>query len=129
MQQQLGTNYMVELAYVGSQGRNLLLKGDPNQAPPTVGVTNSERQPPVRDGRRRRCAAIGQVQSAGMLDYNGFLVKLQRRFANNFSVLTSYTWNKANDLNSDNDGQVTADQRLRPAVQPRPVPTTTSRTP
>ena len=35
LQKQLGTNYMVEVAYVGSQGRNMLLKGDPNQAPPS----------------------------------------------------------------------------------------------
>ena len=27
--------------YVGSQGRQMLLKGDPNQAPPVVGVTDS----------------------------------------------------------------------------------------
>ena len=32
---------MVEIAYVGSQGRQMLLKGDPNQAPPVVGVTDS----------------------------------------------------------------------------------------
>ena len=30
----LATNYMVEIAYVGSQGRQMLIKGDPNQAPP-----------------------------------------------------------------------------------------------
>jgi hypothetical protein len=41
LQQQLGQNYMVELAYVGAHGRQYLLKGDPNEAPATVGVTNS----------------------------------------------------------------------------------------
>ena len=50
---------------------------------------------------------IGQVQSKGTLDYNALLVKFQRRFANNFSFLNSYTWGKAIDLNSDNDGTVT----------------------
>ena len=34
-------------------------------------------------------------------------MKFQRRFANNFSFLNSYTWGKAIDLNSDNDGTVT----------------------
>ena len=43
------TNYMVEVAYVGSQGRQMLLKGDPNQAPPVVGRQRLERQPAVRD--------------------------------------------------------------------------------
>jgi hypothetical protein len=40
------------------------------------------------------------------VDYNGLLVKFQRRFANNFSFLNSYTWGKAIDINSDNDGDV-----------------------
>ncbi len=34
-------------------------------------------------------------------------MKFQRRFANNFSFLNSYTYGKAIDLNSDNDGTVT----------------------
>ena len=50
---------------------------------------------------------IGQVESKGTLDYNALLVKFQRRFANNFSFLNSYTYGKAIDLNSDNDGLVT----------------------
>ncbi len=62
---------------------------------------------------------IGQVQSKGTLDYNGLLVKFQRRFANNFSFLNSYTYGKAIDLNSDNDGTVTLTNVYDPAVQPR----------
>ena len=34
-------------------------------------------------------------------------MKFQRRFANNFSFLNSYTFGRAIDLNSDNDGTVT----------------------
>jgi hypothetical protein len=106
LQKQLGTNYMVEIAYVGSQGRNMLLKGDPNQAPPVVGVTDQNvNRPYARLAPALR--SIGQVQSKGTLDYHGLLFKFQRRFANNFSMLNSYTWNKAIDLNSDNDGGVT----------------------
>ncbi|BCS32203.1 hypothetical protein TBR22_A14130 [Luteitalea sp. TBR-22] len=106
LQQQLGTNYMIEVAYVGSQGRNMLLKGDPNQAPPVVGVSDPNINRPyyaVSPALR----SIGQVQSIGTLDYHGFFIKVQRRFADNFSMLNSYTWNKAIDLNSDNDGGVT----------------------
>jgi hypothetical protein len=106
VQQALGTNYMVEIAYVGSQGRQMLIKGDPNQAPPVVGVTDSNvNRPFIVLAPALR--TIGQVQSKGTLDYNGLLVKFQRRFANNFSFLNSYTYGKAIDLNSDNDGTVT----------------------
>ena len=106
VQKQLGANYMVEVAYVGSQGRNMLLKGDPNQAPPVVGVTDPNVNRPYA-AVSPALRSIGQVQSRGTLDYHGLLVKFQRRFADNFSVLNSYTWNKAIDLNSDNDGGVT----------------------
>ncbi|HET7218730.1 MAG TPA: carboxypeptidase regulatory-like domain-containing protein, partial [Vicinamibacterales bacterium] len=37
VQRSIATNYMLEVAYVGSQGRQMLLKGDPNQARPVVG--------------------------------------------------------------------------------------------
>ncbi len=106
VQKQLGANYMVEIAYVGSQGRNMMLKGDPNQAPPVVGVTSPNVNRPyaqISPG----LLSVGQAQSIGTLDYHGLLVKFQRRFSDNFSVLNSYTWNKAIDLNSDNDGGVT----------------------
>jgi hypothetical protein len=33
IQQALGTNYALEIAYVGSRGRQMIMKGDPNQAP------------------------------------------------------------------------------------------------
>jgi hypothetical protein len=49
---------------------------------------------------------IGQAASIGYVDYDGLLVKFQRRFANNFSFLNAYTWGKAIDINSDNDGDV-----------------------
>jgi hypothetical protein len=114
IQRQLATNYMFEVAYVGSQGRNMLLKGNPNQARATVGVTDpninrpyAQLAPALRD--------IGQVQSKGTLDYHGLLLKFQRRFANNFSVLNSYTFGKALDLNSDNDGNVTLTNPYDPA--------------
>ena len=97
---------MLEIAYAGARGRQYLLKGDPNEAPATVGVTNSNVlrpyatiSPALRD--------VGQVQSEGILNYHGLLTKFQRRFANGISLLASYTFAKAMDYNSDNDGLVT----------------------
>jgi len=106
VQRAFGANYMVEVAYVGSQGRQMLLKGDPNQAPPVVGVNDSNVNRPYA-ALAPALRSIGQVQSTGRLNYNGLLVKFQRRFADNFSFLNSYTYGKAMDLNSDNDGTVT----------------------
>jgi hypothetical protein len=106
VQRGLSTNYMVEVAYVGSQGRQMIMKGDPNQARPVVGVSDSNVNRPYA-AVSPALRSVGQVQSRGTLDYHGLLVKFQRRFADNFSFLNSYTWGKAIDLNSDNDGTVT----------------------
>ena len=106
VQRSFFTNYMLEVAYVGSQGRQMILKGDPNQAPPVVGVSDSNvNRPYARVAPALR--TIGQVQARGTLDYHGLLTKFQRRFADNFSLLASYTYGKSMDLNSDNDGLVT----------------------
>jgi hypothetical protein len=116
VQQQLGSNYMVEIAYAGARGRQLLTKGNPNQAPPVVGVTDpnvnrpyARLSPALRD--------IGQVQSDGTLDYHALLFKFQRRFADNFSVLNSYTYGKIIDINSGNDGNVTYVDVYNPSLE------------
>jgi hypothetical protein len=106
VQQQFGANYMVEVAYAGSRARQMTLKSDPNQAPPTLGVTNQNINRPFF-GIDPLLSTLGQLQSKGFMDYNGLLVKFQRRFANGFSFLNSYTLGHAIDLTSDNDGTVT----------------------
>jgi Carboxypeptidase regulatory-like domain len=106
VQRQLGTNYLVEVAYSGSQGRQLTIKGDPNQAPPTLGVTNADvNRPYIRISPLLR--TLGQVRSEGKLSYNGLLLKFNRRLANNFSFANSYTFGRVYDYASDNDGTVT----------------------
>jgi hypothetical protein len=106
VQRQLGSLYMLEVAYAGSRGRQLPLKADPNQPRATLGVTdNNVNRPYIRVSPQLR--TVGQLRSEGFVDYNGLLIKFQRRYANNFSTMTSYTFAKAEDYNSDNDGTVT----------------------
>jgi len=106
VQRGLGTNYMVEAAYVGSQGRHMVLKVDVNQAPPVVGVTDANvNRPFIKVDPLLR--GVSQAQSIGKVDYNGLLLKFQRRFANNFSFLNSYTFGKSMDYASDNESGIT----------------------
>jgi hypothetical protein len=106
VQRQLGTNYLIEVAYSGSQGRQLTLKDDPNQAPPVLGVTNADiNRPYIQISPQLR--TLGRVASLGELSYNGLLVKFNRRFANRFSFANSYTFGRVNTFNDDNDGTVT----------------------
>ena len=105
-QKSLGTNYMTEVAYVGSQGRQMVIKIDINQAPPVVGVTDANvNRPFIRQAPAVR--GLSQSQSIGEVDYHGLLVKFQRRFANNFSFLNSYTFGKSMDYASDNEAGTT----------------------
>ncbi len=105
-QRGVGKNYLVEVAYVGSQGRQIMIKTDANQAPPIVGVSDANvNRPFIKIDPALR--TVGMASSTGTLDYNALQMKFQRRFANNFSFLNSYTWGQIIDLASDNDGTVT----------------------
>jgi hypothetical protein len=120
VQRQFGTNYMVEVAYSGSQSRDMALKTDFNQAPPVLGVTNPNINRPffsIAPG----LTTVGALQSSGYVEYNGLLIKFQRRLANHFSFLNAYTLGRAIDLNSDNDGTVTLTDIFHPGYNRGPA--------
>jgi hypothetical protein len=102
-QKQLGRDYMVELAYVGTRGRGLTSKTDLNQPRNVVGVTTLVR--PYRT-QSPGLTTVSTAQSLGELDYHAFLFKGMKRFSNGFSALVSYTFGKAIDLVSNNDGPI-----------------------
>jgi hypothetical protein len=110
-QRSLGTNYMAEVAYVGSQGRQMVIKVDINQAPAVVGVSDANVNRPFI-GLAPAVRSLSQSQSIGKVNYNGLLLKFQRRFANNFSFLNSYTLGKSMDYASDNEAGITNNQDL-----------------
>jgi hypothetical protein len=105
VQRGFGSNYLAEVAYVGSQGRQMVIKVDINQAKPVVGVSDSNVGRPfitLAPGLR----GLSQSQSIGTVDYHGLLMKFQRRFANNFSFLNSYTYGHSIDFASDNEAGI-----------------------
>src|SRR5712692_9970054 len=106
VQRQFGSNYMVEAAYSGSRTVNAALKTDLNQARPTLGVTYQNINRPFAT-LSPALRTVGTLSSTGYVEYNGLLIKFQRRSANHISFLNSYTFGRAIDLNSDNDGGVT----------------------
>jgi len=119
-QRGLGINYLLEVAYVGSQGRQMMIKSDYNQAPPVLGVTDANVNRPFA-AVDPKLQTVGYASSTGTLDYNALQVKFQRRFANNFSFLNSYTWGQAIDLSSDNDGTVTLTNIFDPGYNRGPA--------
>ena len=120
VQRQFGTDYMVEVAYSGSQSRDMALKTDFNQAPPTPGVTNPNSGRPFFS-TAPGLTTVGALRSAGYVEYNGLLIKFQRRLANHFSFFNAYTLGRAIDLNSDNDGTVTLTDIFHPEYNRGPA--------
>jgi hypothetical protein len=120
VQRQLGDLYMLEVAYSGSRTVNAALKTDLNQAPPIVGVIDQNVNRPfaVIDPALR---TVGTLASTGYVEYNGLLIKFQRRSANHISFLNSYTFGRAIDLNSDNDGTVTLTNIFNPEYNRGPA--------
>jgi Carboxypeptidase regulatory-like domain len=120
VQRQLGTNYMVEAAYSGSRTKDAALKVDLNQAVPTVGVTDPNvNRPFAKVSPSLR--TVGALSSTGYVEYNGLLLKFQRRSANHISFMNSYTFGRAIDLNSDNDGTVTLTDIFHPEYNRGPA--------
>jgi hypothetical protein len=101
-QQQFGRNYAMEAAYVGSRGRQLVVKVDINQAPPVIGVTNSDINRPFI-GVAPLVRGLSRSESRGELDHHGFLFKFTRRLADGFSFVNSYTYGSTIDTVSDTE--------------------------
>jgi hypothetical protein len=91
---------MLETAYVGTHGIDLMMKQDINQAPATIGVSNSDiNRPYIKISPLLR--GLSEVQSRGWSTYNSLQVKVTKRFSRSFMILGAYTFGKAIDIASD----------------------------
>jgi hypothetical protein len=105
-QRQFPKNIVFEISYVGNKGTRLVKTVDINQAFPVAGLT----QPPVQP--RRPLPEYGSVpvlQSSGSSIYHGLLGRIQHRFSNGLSFLTSYTYGHA--IDDSTGGNVAQDAR------------------
>ena len=89
IQQQLGTNRVLEVAYVGAKGTKLLAARDINQAQPSPQMPNPRPNPQFAD--------IDYLESRANSTYNSLQARFQQRLTTGLSVLASYTWSKSID--------------------------------
>ncbi|HKS09974.1 MAG TPA: TonB-dependent receptor [Pyrinomonadaceae bacterium] len=89
-------NWLGEVGYVGSLGRNLLVLQN-------IGVNNDEGGPGSREVPGFN--SVLATRYRGKSSYNALQSKLEKRFSRGLSVLTSYTWAHAID---DSPGGVCA---------------------
>jgi hypothetical protein len=99
VQQQLAGGAVLTVAYVGSQGRNLFLRGITNRITgvvmnPTTGVGTAVRETSVVNGTTvtNRFAEIDTKTSGGNDHYNALDVNLNRRFSRGLTVGAQYVW-------------------------------------
>jgi hypothetical protein len=89
IQQQVGKNRIVEIAYVGAKGTKLLAARDINQPNP------SPQQPNPRPDQQ--FADINILESRADSTYHSLQGRFQQRLTTGLSVLASYTWSKSLD--------------------------------
>ena len=89
VQQQLGRSRVIDVAFVGSQGRHLLRGRDMNQAPASPSPINLR---PVA-----QFADITLLESAARSEYNSLQIALTQRLVEGVSVLSAYTWSSSRD--------------------------------
>ena len=96
----LGT--VIQVAYVGSQGRHLRLIGDYNQGiggkRPISTITSLNAERPARC--RRPAASMTIQESVSNSNYNGMWLSAEKRLAKGLTFNASYTFSKSIDNNS-----------------------------
>jgi hypothetical protein len=100
LQTQVGKDYLLEAAYVGSTADHLLMDRNINQAPATVGVSNQNINRPYYSVLPS-VTAITQVESRAYSAYHSLQLKGTKRFSHNFMFLAAYTLGKSTDVVSD----------------------------
>jgi outer membrane receptor protein involved in Fe transport len=94
----LGTNMAVSADVLWVRGKNQLGTIDYNPVVPSLGAG---RRPNDVGGVAGTSASILQYTSFGETWYRGLTLALNRRLANNYQYLVSYTYSKAEDTSTD----------------------------
>ncbi|MEW5975313.1 MAG: TonB-dependent receptor [Acidobacteriota bacterium] len=89
VQQELGQDRIVELAYVGSKGTRLVTARDFNQPRPSPLQPNLRPNPFFDD--------INILESRGNSNYHSLQARLQQNYASGLSLLASYAWSRSID--------------------------------
>jgi hypothetical protein len=99
IQQELARDWLFEIGYSGSKGTHLLQRYDDNFSPPGPGNINAKRplnriEIPGTGVVTSPLAGIYGYHHNGNSIYHGMLAKLEKRFSQGFTVLTSYGFSK-----------------------------------
>jgi hypothetical protein len=94
LQRQLTNDTSFEANYLGSAGSHLQRLQSYNTAPPGPGNINARRPFPIFNGN------FQNMNGPGHSNYDGLLLRLQRRFSYGFTLLSVFSWSKSIDNTS-----------------------------
>lgn len=102
IQRQLGRDFSVEVSYIGSQGRKLVVQVDRNE--PTVTVNDPRKRgdqaPNVRTFPYPQYSNILQAEFVSNSNFNGMVFVVRKRTSHGLSFTASYELSKSLDDNS-----------------------------
>jgi hypothetical protein len=96
IQQEMGGDLLVDVAYVGNRGLKMPAFRNLNQRPVTFAANGA----PVVGARPLAALGINgdgvqYLENIGVSNYHSFQTRLEKRFSRGLSGLASYTWGKA----------------------------------
>ena len=94
VERQLARDWVLSADYVLNRGTNLIRSRDINLRQ----IGDNEFTLPGLDPR---FVQVNQIETSGSSTYHGFTAKLRKRFAQDFSLMASYTFGKAIDDTTD----------------------------
>jgi hypothetical protein len=94
VQQELGAQTVLEIAYSGTKGNHILTGADDNQPYPSSNPNSpaQARRPYPEFG------TFGAVHTMGKSNYDALQVKAEKRFSHGLTFLSGYTWAHSIDL-------------------------------
>lgn len=106
LQRELLPRMLVDLTYQGSLGRKLPTQWIFNQPPASPVPVNFSSPDPAANPFLRRpyaCCSSTSFVNANILEseYNALTVKVDKRFAQGYQLLSSYTWSRSIDQGSE----------------------------
>jgi hypothetical protein len=99
LQREVANNWLVELAYSGSKGTHLLMRYEDNYSPPGPGNLNDKRRYKSIElpGTGIVTSPLGPLygyHNNSNSIYHAMIAKVEKRFSQGFTVLSSYVWSK-----------------------------------
>jgi Carboxypeptidase regulatory-like domain/TonB dependent receptor len=104
LQQQFPKDFVMELGFIGSEGKHLRIQRNLNQFLYPNGATGVRPYPTVSSSSTIRpnfgLGNIAYVDSDSLSNYNALWVTVRKAYSHGLQINSTYTWSKSQDLNS-----------------------------